>query len=109
MRDFVYVKDVIDMMMWFFQNSNQQGLFNAGTGEARSFLDLASAVFQSLNKKPVIKFVDTPSSIRGKYQYETQADMKKIRDFGYKKKPMTLEEGISDYVKNYLEAEDKYL
>lgn len=108
-RDFVYVKDVIDMMMWFFNNSTQQGLFNAGTGKARSFLDLANAVFDSLDKTPEIEFVETPLPIRDKYQYETKADMKKLRDSGYDKKAMSLEEGVADYIKNYLELEDRYL
>jgi ADP-L-glycero-D-manno-heptose 6-epimerase len=109
LRDFVYVKDIVDMMLWFFDNESVQGLYNAGTGQARSFLDLANAVYAALDKKPNIKFVDTPIEIRDKYQYFTEADMNKLRDAGYSKEATSLEDGVRDYVVNYLEQDDSYL
>ena len=109
LRDFVYVKDIVDMMLWFFDNESVQGLYNAGTGQARSFLDLANAVYTALDKKPNIKFVDTPIEIRDKYQYFTEADMNKLRNAGYSKEATSLEDGVLDYVANYLEQDDSYL
>ncbi|MDP6963419.1 MAG: ADP-glyceromanno-heptose 6-epimerase [Planctomycetota bacterium] len=109
LRDFVYVKDVVDMMIWFLDNPQVQGLYNAGTSKARSFLDLANAVFAALDKEPQVGFVDTPIEIRDKYQYFTEADMSKLKQVGYTQEPTSLEDGVRDYVVNYLLKEDRYL
>ena len=102
LRDFIYVKDVVSVCLYLMQNKNQSGLFNLGTGKARTFLDLAKATFRALNLEPQIEFVDTPEDIRDKYQYYTQAEMSKLVKDGYKKPFTGLEEGVEDYVKNYL-------
>lgn len=108
LRDFIYVKDVVDVMLWLFENPEVQGLFNVGTGQARSFADLATAVFDALERAPRFDFIDTPLEIRDKYQYFTQAEMGKLRAAGYDKPFTPLEEGVKDYVCNYLESEDPY-
>lgn len=102
LRDFVYVKDVVDVILFLGKNKPQNGLYNLGTGEARTFLDLANNTFASLNKTSNISFIDTPADIRDKYQYFTEADMSKLRKAGYSAPFHTLEEGVADYVKNYL-------
>lgn len=102
LRDFVYVKDICKVTKFMIENPNISGLFNLGTGEARSFYDLAKATFESMGLVPNIKFVDMPESLREKYQYYTQADMQKLREAGYKEKFYSLEEGCRDYVTNYL-------
>ena len=109
LRDFVYVKDIVDMMIWFLDNPEVQGLYNAGTGQARSFLDLANAVYSAMGKQPKIKFVDTPVEIRDKYQYFTEANMSKLQEAGFSKPATSLEDGVRDYVLNYLEQDDCYL
>jgi len=109
LRDFVYVKDIVDMMIWFLDNPEVQGLYNAGTGQARSFLDLANAVYSAMGKQPKIKFVDTPVEIRDKYQYFTEANMSKLQEAGFSKSATSLEDGVRDYVLNYLEQDDCYL
>ncbi|MEM6964474.1 MAG: ADP-glyceromanno-heptose 6-epimerase [Bacteroidota bacterium] len=112
-RDFIYVKDVLDILMFFYKQGNakhkkKNGLYNVGTGEARTFLDLANATFAALEINPNIKFVDTPKDIRKTYQYFTEANMTKLRKAGYKKKLYSLEEGIKDYVQNYLKGKKIY-
>ena len=102
LRDFVYVKDVVDICYWLMNEKPASGLYNSGTGKARTFKDLATAIFKSLNKEPVIEFIDTPADIRDKYQYFTEADMTKIRNAGYEKEFYSLEEGVDTYVKNFL-------
>jgi len=102
LRDFVYVKDVVDVMVYFMQNQKQSALYNLGTGTARSFLDLITSTFSALGKVSAIEFIDTPLDIRDKYQYFTEANMKKVRDYGYTNTFTSLEEGVNDYVKNYL-------
>jgi ADP-L-glycero-D-manno-heptose 6-epimerase len=102
LRDFVYVKDVVDVILFLGKNKPQNGLYNLGTGEARTFLDLAKNTFTSLNKESNISFIDTPADIRDKYQYFTEADMSKLRKAGYSAPFHSLEEGVADYVKNYL-------
>ncbi|MEL6275449.1 MAG: ADP-glyceromanno-heptose 6-epimerase [Bacteroidota bacterium] len=102
-RDFVYVKDLCRVMHWLMTNlPSQNGLYNMGTGQARTFLDLATNTFRSADVDPHITFVDTPADIRNNYQYFTEADMSKLRSAGYAEPFATLEEGIEDYVKNYL-------
>jgi len=102
LRDFVYVKDVIDICFWLMDNKPGSGLYNLGSGKARTFKDLVTAIFKSLGKEPVIEFIDTPIDIRDKYHYFTKADMNKIRSVGYKEDFYSLEEGVETYVKNFL-------
>jgi ADP-L-glycero-D-manno-heptose 6-epimerase len=103
-RDFVYVRDAVDVTLHFaLDHRNVGGLFNCGTGEARSWNDLANAVFAAMGKRPKIEYIEMPQALRGKYQYFTQADVNKLRREGGYTKPFTsLEDGVSDYVKNYL-------
>src|SRR6185436_14357244 len=102
LRDFVYVKDVVDICYWLMNEKPTSGLYNLGTGKARTFKDLVTAIFKSLDKEPVIEFIDTPLDIRDKYQYFTEADMNKLRRVGYKEDFYSLEEGVETYVKNFL-------
>jgi ADP-L-glycero-D-manno-heptose 6-epimerase len=102
LRDFVYVKDVVDVILFLGKTKPQNGLYNLGTGEARTFLDLANNTFKSLGKESNVSFIDTPADIRDKYQYFTEADMSKLRKAGYSAPFHSLEEGVADYVKNYL-------
>lgn len=113
LRDFIYVKDVVDICFWFMghfdqlSKNNASGLYNVGTGKARTFKDLVSAIFKSLNKESSIEYIDTPEDIRDKYQYFTEADMTKLRSAGYRNEFYSLEDGIDTYVKNFL-VEKKY-
>lgn len=102
LRDFVYVKDVTDVCLFLMNHKKDSGLYNLGTGKARTFLALAKATFSALGEEPNIEFVDTPADIRDKYQYYTQAEMEKLRSIGYDKEFTSLEKGIEDYVSNYL-------
>ncbi|HNS42661.1 MAG TPA: ADP-glyceromanno-heptose 6-epimerase [Taishania sp.] len=108
LRDFVYVKDVISVCKFLMENKPQSGIYNLGSGKARTFLDLAKNTFKALNKEEHISFIDTPADIRDKYQYFTEADMSKLIAQGYTKPFYTLEEGVADYVENYLSAEKYY-
>lgn len=101
-RDFVYVKDVCDMVLWFLDHPDANGIFNCGTGQARTFNALAAAIFAALGKEPAIDYVPTPESIRASYQYFTQADLAKVRRAGYTRPFTSLEDAIEDYVGNYL-------
>ncbi len=101
-RDFVYIRDVLEMMIWLWQHPRVNGLFNAGSGRARTFLDLAAATFQAMGKAPRIEFIDMPEDIRDRYQYFTEAPMDKLRAAGYERPTTSLEEGVRDYVQNYL-------
>jgi ADP-L-glycero-D-manno-heptose 6-epimerase len=101
-RDFIYVKDVVNVINWLFQNKPGSGIYNLGTGKARSFLDLTRSTFHSMDLEPDIDFIDTPEDIRDKYQYFTEADMSKLRNAGYCESFYTLEAGVDDYVRNYL-------
>lgn len=102
-RDFIYVKDICKVIKFMIENKEVSGLFNLGTGEARSFYDLAKATFNALSLNENIEFIDMPENIKEKYQYFTQAEMDKLRKMGYNDKFYSLEEGIKDYVQNYLE------
>ena len=102
-RDFIYVKDICKVIKFMIENKEVSGLFNLGTGEARSFYDLAKATFNALSLNENIEFIDMPENIKEKYQYFTQAEMDKLRKVGYNDKFYSLEEGIKDYVQNYLE------
>lgn len=102
MRDFVYVKDVVETCMFMMHHRKDSGIYNLGSGQARSFLDLTRAVFDALNIPEKISFIDTPEDIREKYQYFTEANMDKLRSLGLQYKFHTLEAGVHDYVVNYL-------
>jgi ADP-L-glycero-D-manno-heptose 6-epimerase len=102
LRDFIYVKDLIDVCIFLMEHRKNSGIYNLGTGKARSFNDLANATFAALNLASQINYVDTPLDIRDKYQYFTQANMSKLKSIGYDKGFYTLEEGVKDYVQNYL-------
>ncbi len=107
LRDFVYVKDVADVILFLMNQKPNSGLYNLGTGKARTFLDLAKATFAALDKEPNIEFIDTPVDIRDKYQYFTEANMTKLRKAGFDKPFTSLEAGVGDYVRNYL-VDGKY-
>ena len=102
LRDFIYVKDVVDVLVFLMQTKPDSGIYNLGTGMARSFYDLAKATFNAANIPEKIEFIDTPVDIRDKYQYFTQAEMNKLAQTGYTKSFYKLEDGIQDYVSNYL-------
>lgn len=108
MRDFIWVGDVVNVMMWLLDNPQVSGIFNVGTGTARPFIDLASAVYAALGKEPKIKFQDTPIAIRDKYQYFTEANMANLRAAGYDKPFTALEDGVRQYVQNFLDHADRY-
>lgn len=108
LRDFVYVKDCVDVILWLLDNPKVSGLFNLGTGKARSFKDLAAAVFKAAEKPEKINYVDTPEQIRDKYQYFTEANMQKLRSKGFGGNFHSLEDGIRDYVTNFLSKDDPY-
>jgi ADP-L-glycero-D-manno-heptose 6-epimerase len=101
-RDFVYVKDAVDMTLFFLDNKDKNGIYNIGTGNAQTWIELVTALFNAMNKEVNIEFVDMPEDIREKYQYFTQADLTKIRDAGYNRPIMNVQNGVKDYVKNYL-------
>lgn len=114
LRDFIYVEDVVKVCYWLMQvmddgrwTMDNNGIYNLGTGKARTFNDLANSAFAAMGKEPVIEYIDMPEDIRDKYQYFTEADMNKLRNAGYKENSFSLEEGVNDYVRNYL-AERKY-
>lgn len=104
LRDFIYVKDVVSVLMYMMEKQPESGLYNLGTGKARSFVDLAKATFAAAGILPQINFVDTPEDIRNKYQYFTEANMSKLISSGYDKDFYTLENGVQDYVVKYLSS-----
>jgi ADP-L-glycero-D-manno-heptose 6-epimerase len=107
-RDFVAVGDCVDMMLWLYDHPAVNGLFNSGSGNARSFAELATAVYRALGRDPQIEYVDTPIEIRDKYQYFTEARMDRLHAAGYTAAPTSLEDGVRDYVQSYLAAADPY-
>jgi ADP-L-glycero-D-manno-heptose 6-epimerase len=102
LRDFIYVKDVVKICHWFSLALPASGLYNLGTGKARSFEDLVKATYSGMERSPDIRFTDMPEDIRDKYQYFTEADMSKLHNAGYRDPFYSLEEGVGDYVRNYL-------
>jgi ADP-L-glycero-D-manno-heptose 6-epimerase len=108
MRDFVWVFDVVAVMVWLLDHPEVSGLFNLGSGRARSFYDLACTVYRALGKEPMIKYVDTPLAIRDKYQYFTEASMARLRAAGYPFPFTSLEDGVTAYVTRYLVGPDRY-
>lgn len=107
-RDFIYVKDVVQICVWLMQHQPASGLYNTGTGKARTFNDLVRAIYKALDKPEQIVYVDTPLDIRDKYQYFTEANMKKLIDAGYNTPFYSLEDGVAEYVKEYLVAGTYY-
>lgn len=105
-RDFVYVKDAVEETLWFGEHKEVSGIFNCGTGQPRTWVDLVSAVFRAMGSEPNIQFIDMPQHLRGKYQYHTQADLAKLRAAGYDRPFASLEDGIADYVQNFLTKEE---
>jgi len=101
-RDFIYVKDVVEVIIYLMQERPESGLYNLGTGEARTFKDLVTATFRAMGREPAISFIDTPEDIRDTYQYFTQAEMGKLREAGYRLPFRSLEDGVEDYVGSYL-------
>ena len=102
MRDFVYVKDVVDVCMFLMHHRKNSGIYNLGSGQARTFMALALNTFEAMGVTPNIDFMDTPENLRDNYQYFTEANMSKLRSIGYDKPFYSLEEGVKDYVQNYL-------
>ncbi len=99
-RDFIYVKDAVDMTLHFMEHPEANGIFNIGTGKPRTWNDLARAVFSALGEKPVIEYIDMPERIRNKYQYVTKADISKLIGSGYQKETTSLENAVRDYISN---------
>ncbi|MFN4146697.1 MAG: ADP-glyceromanno-heptose 6-epimerase [Runella sp.] len=108
MRDFVYVKDVVEVCSFLMHHRRNSGIYNLGSGKARTFLDLTRCTFEAMGLQPNIDFIDTPLDIRDKYQYYTQANMNKLRSVGYSRPFYSLEEGVKDYVTQYL-SKEQYL
>jgi ADP-L-glycero-D-manno-heptose 6-epimerase len=108
LRDFVYVKDVTEVCLWLLHNRKKSGIYNVGSGKARTFLELVNNVFLAVGKKPEIEFIDTPADIRDKYQYFTEAKMDKLKNAGCFVRFTPLEEGIYDYVVNFLKGKKYY-
>ena len=108
LRDFVFVQDCVDVMLWLHDNPKVSGLFNVGSGKARSFKDLALATFEAAGLEAKINYIDMPQELRGKYQYFTQADMSKLIEAGYNKPFTELESGVKSYVQDYMSKEDRY-
>ena len=108
-RDFIYVRDCVDVMWWLLENPEVNGIFNLGTGEARTWNSLARSVFQALSLETDIEYIEMPGELQGQYQYFTQAEMGKLRDAGYTKPFTSLEDGARDYVQNFLEEPVPYL
>ncbi len=108
LRDFIWIDDCVDVLMWFYENKDKSGLYNLGSGKARSFKDLAVATFAAASLEPKITYIDMPQELRGKYQYFTEASIQKLRDAGYNKEFTSLEDGVKAYVKGYLSQTDSY-
>ena len=108
MRDFIYIKDAVDMTLYFLENTEASGIFNVGTGKARTWNDLVTSVFNAMGAPVKIEYIDMPEHLIGKYQNFTEATMDKIKKAGYNKEITSLEKGVEDYVKNYL-LKNEYL
>ena len=108
MRDFVHVADCVRMMLWLLRDRPASGIYNCGSGAARSFKDLALATFAAMGRDPDITYIDTPEAIRRHYQYYTQADMARARGQGFSANGLNLEDGVADYVQSFLTTDDPY-
>jgi ADP-L-glycero-D-manno-heptose 6-epimerase len=107
-RDFIYVDDAVAVIRWLMETPSVSGIFNVGTGMARSFRDLIAALFQALGQEPKIEYVDMPEAIRGQYQYLTQAEIGSLRRAGYNAGFTSLEEAVKRYVTQFLDTADRY-
>jgi ADP-L-glycero-D-manno-heptose 6-epimerase len=107
-RDFIYVDDAVSVVHWLLETPSVSGIFNVGTGKARSFRDLMTAMFAALGREPIIEYIDMPQSIRDSYQYFTQAEMENLRRAGFNAAFGTLEQGVTRYVKTYLDRPERY-
>ncbi len=107
-RDFIYVLDAAKIVMWFLDRPNVNGIYNVGTGKARSFRDMMTAMLKAMGRKPEIEYIDMPRELSGKYQYWTEARMERLRAAGYDAPFQALEDSVADYVKNYLDKPDPY-
>jgi ADP-L-glycero-D-manno-heptose 6-epimerase len=107
-RDFIYIKDAVEMTLYFLFNKEKNGIYNVGSGKAGTWKALVKSIFNALGKPVKIDYIDLPSHLKSKYQYFTEADISKIKKAGYSHPPFSLEDGVADYVKNYL-LQDKYL
>ena len=108
MRDFVYVQDCVAVMLWLLDHPDTSGLFNLGTGQARTILDLIGSMFAALEMEPALNWIDTPAEIRDRYQYFTQAEMGRLRAAGYHTEFMPVEDGVEAYVRLFLATDDPY-
>lgn len=108
MRDFMWIEDCVEIILWFLTNPQISGVFNIGTGRARTYADVLRAVYTALGEEPEMDFIDLPESLKDRYQYFTQADIQKLRDAGYDKPFTSLEEGVAQYIQNYLGSSDPY-
>lgn len=108
LRDFVWVGDIVAVILWMLQNQHVNGIYNVGTGQARSFYDLAKATWAAMGKELKIGFKDMPEELKSKYQYYTKADLTHLRNAGFIQPMTSLEEGVRQYVQNYLNKEDMY-
>jgi ADP-L-glycero-D-manno-heptose 6-epimerase len=102
MRDFIYVRDCVDVILWFLENAKISGLYNLGTGQARTWMDLGKALYGALGRPANVEIIDMPVELQSKYQYFTQANMGRLRAIGYRRPFTSLEDGIGEYVKKYL-------
>ncbi len=109
LRDFVYVKDCLDVMWWLLNNPKCNGIFNVGTGKARCWNDLAKAIFQAMGKECCLEYIEMPETIRDRYQYFTQAEMEKLRKVQGNSPFQSLEESVGDYIQNYLQNTNSHL
>jgi len=108
-RDFIYVKDVVEVLHYFLNADAVSGIYNVGTGTARSYNDLAAAIFSTLNRETSIVYIDMPENLRKQYQYYTEASVEKLKHAGFEGSIHSLEAGIEDYVAQYLHTDDPYL
>ena len=106
LRDFIYVKDTVDMTLFFMDNPDLAGLYNIGTANARNWNDLAKATFAAMNKEPQIDYIKMPEHLKAKYQYYTKADTTKLRNAGCDKETTSLDDAIKDYIQNYLQKDE---
>jgi len=108
-RDFIYVKDAVEAMMWFYQNPKVKGIYNLGSGKAQSWNELAEAIFKACGKPKKIEYIEMPESLKGQYQYFTEADLSKLNKAGCTVKFRPLEKAVADYIQNYLLKKDAHL
>ena len=108
LRDFIWVDDCVEIMMWLYETPSVSGIFNCGTGHARSFSDLARACFTAMKRREIIEYIDTPENLRKHYQYYTEASIERIRTAGYERPFTSLEDGVTKYIRNFLQTNDPY-